>query len=144
MIPIGFLYALGAAVAWGFVYTIDQLILNEVSPRALLLIDAVLTMIIALPFLIFYRGVGIPTDGISLKTWAYILIALFIGILANYFIFSSISSSGASYASIIEISYPFFVVIFSYFILKAVPNWSFLIGAIFLFIGSAIIVFFNK
>jgi drug/metabolite transporter (DMT)-like permease len=83
-------------------------------------------------------------SGTTTKTWLFIIASLILAALANFLIFSSIKIIGASYASIFEIAYPFFVVFFSYFAFSAVPSLYFLLGAVLIFSGSAIIVFFSR
>jgi drug/metabolite transporter (DMT)-like permease len=64
-------------------------------------------------------------------------------VLANFLIFSGIKSLDASTASIIEIAYPFFVVLFSYVIFLSTPNIYFFIGGILVFVGCSIIIKFT-
>ncbi len=60
---IGFIYAIGAAVTWGLVYAIDQKILEGTSPVTLVFVDAVIAMIIILPFVFFDNGsIQFPTS----------------------------------------------------------------------------------
>lgn len=140
----GYLYAIGAAVIWGLVYTIDQRILRGASPFALLFVDSLITALILLPFLFFDKSALASLAGATTRTWLLIVASLVLAALANFLIFSSIKIIGASYASIFEIAYPFFVVAFSYFAFSAVPSLYFLLGAVLIFSGSAIIVFFSK
>lgn len=144
MTSTGYLYAIGAAITWGLVYTIDQRILRGASPFALLFIDSLVTALILLPVLLFDKGSLASLSGATTKTWLLIIVSLILAAMANFFIFSSIKMIGASYASILEIAYPFFVVLFSYFAFSVVPSLYSLLGALLIFSGSAIIVFFSK
>ncbi len=138
---IGFIYAIGAAVTWGLVYTIDQKILSAVSPMALLFVDSLLMAIIMLPFVFFSHG-SIKTLFLSGKTnLLLILLSVALATLANFLIFSSIKSLGSSTASVIEIAYPFFVVLFSFIIFRSTPNMYFLLGGALIFVGAAIITY---
>ena len=139
----GFIYAIGAAVTWGLVYTIDQKILTDVSPMALLFIDSLLIAIILLPFVFFDNG-SIKTLLSSGKTnlWL-ILLSVILAAVANFLIFSGIKNLNASIASIIEIAYPFFVVLFSFIFFRSVPNLYFFLGGALIFIGSIIIIKFS-
>jgi drug/metabolite transporter (DMT)-like permease len=140
----GYLYAVGAAVTWGLVYTIDQRILRGASPFALLFIDSLVTALLLLPVLLFDKGILASLSGTTIKTWLLIIASLILAALANFLIFSSIKTIGASYASIFEIAYPFFVVLFSYFVFSVLPSLYFMLGAVLILCGSAIIVFFSK
>jgi drug/metabolite transporter (DMT)-like permease len=138
---IGFIFAIGAAVTWGLVYTIDQKVLLGVSPIALLFVDSLLAAIIMLPFVFSNLG-SIKTLLVSSKTnLGLILLSISLATLANFLIFSGIKNSNASYASIIEIAYPFFVVLFSFIFFRAVPNIYFFIGGALIFLGSLLIIY---
>jgi len=139
---IGFIYAIGAAVTWGLVYTIDQKVLFSVSPITLLFIDSIITAIIMLPF-IFFGNSSIKNVLVSGKlNLSLIITSIILAIIANFLIFSGIKILDASTASIIEIAYPFFVVLFSYVFFKSHPNIYFFIGGILIFVGSIIIMKF--
>lgn len=138
---IGFLYAVGAALTWGLVYTIDQKILTNVSPIALLFINSIVTAVIVLP-LVFFNRDGVKTLlGSGQQNLALILLSLLLATLANFLIFSAIKHIGASSASVIEIAYPFFVVLFSIILFKITPSVWFFLGGILIFIGSALITY---
>lgn len=140
---IGFIYAIGAAITWGLVYTIDQKILQGTSPITLIFVDSLIAAIVMLP-IIFFNHASIKTLLSSGKTnLSLILLSILLAILANFLIFSAIKSLGASSASIMEIAYPFFVVLFSIIFFRIVPNIYFFIGGLFIFIGSAIIIYFH-
>lgn len=139
----GFIFAIGAAVTWGLVYTIDQRILSNTSPLTLLFLDSIITAIIILPFIFFnHDSIKILiTSGKS--NLILIILSIFLALLANFLIFSAIKNIGASYASIIEIAYPFFVVLFSIIFFQVAPSLPFFMGGLLIFIGSAIITYFH-
>jgi drug/metabolite transporter (DMT)-like permease len=68
--------------------------------------------------------------------------SVILAIVANFLIFSGIKALNATDASIIEIAYPFFVALFSYFVFKSNPNVYFFLGGTLIFIGSIIIMKF--
>jgi len=140
MKTVGFIYAIAAAVTWGLVYTIDQKILDKVSPLSLLFIDSVLIAIITLPILLFDSQSIKDLLGSGKFNLGLIFISVVLATLANFFIFSGIKILGASTASIFEIAYPFFVILFSFLIFRTSLNLYFLLGAIFIFAGSLIII----
>lgn len=138
---IGFVYAIGAAIVWGLVYTIDQKILTQISPLMLILVNSLISLIIALPFVLFDQASGFKSLAqVSKMSWLLIIGTAGLATLASYYIFSSIKHLDASAASIIEISYPFFVVLFSFIVFRTTPNLAFFLGAGLVFIGSFIIV----
>jgi drug/metabolite transporter (DMT)-like permease len=139
---IGLLYAIGASLTWGLVYTLDQKILSGASPLAYLFINSLLSAIIVLPFLLFDQG-SIKSIFSSNKSIIILIIAsVILATLANFLIFSGIKLLGADTASIIEIAYPFFVVFFSFLIFRSTPNGYFFLGGSLIFIGSIIIIKF--
>ena len=140
---LGFLYAFGATILWGLVYTLDQKILASISPLMFLFISDIIAALVLLPFVLM----DIPSFQATLRADRSIIllaaIALFLGILANLLIFSSITMIGASTASMIEIAYPLAVVVFSYLLYRAVPNTGAVLGGLLIFAGSAIIAYFG-
>ncbi len=139
----GFVFAFAAAITWGLVYTIDQRILTGISPFALLFIDSVVTAIVVLPFVFLDKKPILQGLASGTRTWELIILSIILAALANFLIYSAIKLIGASPASIIEISYPFSVVLFSFIFLRAAPNLYFLLGGILIFVGSAVIVYFH-
>lgn len=138
----GFIYAIGAAITWGLVYVIYQTILYNVAPMTFLFVESIIAALIMLPFVFFDNG-SVKEVLVSSKTNLFlILISVVLATLANFLIFSSIKNLNASTASIIEISYPFFVVLFSYVLFRSTPNIYFFIGGLLIFIGSFIIIKF--
>lgn len=140
----GFIYAVLAAVLWGLVYTIDQKVLKGVSPLALLFVSALLMAFITLPMLLLIEGqqplktlLNSGRFNLGLIFFASILAAL-----ASFCIFSGIKILGASTASVFEIAYPVFVVLFCFLFFGEMLSAYFYLGAIFIFIGSLIIVKF--
>jgi drug/metabolite transporter (DMT)-like permease len=133
------LYAVGAAITWGVVYTIDQHILKGIPAVELLVVNAIVTAVVTAPLLLF-RRIGPTLDSIPPATWALMIASVFLAAVANLLIFSSIKRLGASTASVFEIAYPLFVVLFSYGFLKVKPSSSFLVGAVLVLAGSAIII----
>jgi drug/metabolite transporter (DMT)-like permease len=142
MNPIGFLYAVGAAITWGLVYTIDQKILTNISPLTLLFIDSLITAIIMIPFFFLDKKPIINLVNSGKVNLLLILISLILAVVANFLIYSGIKTIGASMASIFEISYPLFVVLFSFLFFRTSVNTTFLIGALLIFLGSIIILKF--
>lgn len=135
---IGFIYALGAAITWGLVYAIDQEILNGISPLMLTFISSLITIVILLPFIV-YQGEGISLI-FNKRNFLLTVTAAILAAFASFLILSGIKALGASTASIIEISYPFFVIIFSYIFFKSTPNLYFYLGGSLIFIGTIVII----
>ncbi|MBV9159535.1 MAG: DMT family transporter [Candidatus Kaiserbacteria bacterium] len=136
----GFLYAIAAAVTWGLVYTIDQRVLKGLTPLTLLFIDSVLTAILLLPVAFLQKSTLSTLSHTPFKLWGLVILSLALAALANFFIYSSIRIMGASTASIFEIVYPFFVALFTALVFGSELNVFFFLGAVLIFLGSAIII----
>jgi drug/metabolite transporter (DMT)-like permease len=139
---IGFIFAIGAAMIWGLAYAIDQKILSNISPITLLFISSLLAAIITLPFIISSSNNLKGLMGSGKTILLLIIVSGILTTLANFLIFSSIKNLNASLASIIEIAYPFFVVLFSFIFFRSSLNIYFFIGGMLIFIGSIIIIKF--
>jgi len=142
MRSIGLIYATLAAVTWGLVYTIDQKILDKVSPAPLIFITSLLVVILSMPIMMIDpRPLKILLNSGKLNLGLIVLTVL-LTTLANFFIFSGIKILGASTASIFEIAYPFFVILFSFLLYKTSLNIYFFFGSVLIFLGSFIIIKF--
>ncbi|MDO8482718.1 MAG: DMT family transporter [bacterium] len=140
---IGFIYAVAAAVTWGLVYAIDQKILTKVSPLSLLFVNSLLALIVTLPVL-FWDLNSVKTLLASGKQNLILIItSLLLGTAASFFIFSAIKNLDASTASIIEITYPIFVILFSFLLFKQAINIYFALGALLIFAGTVIVIKFG-
>lgn len=139
---IGFIYAFGTAIIWGLTYTIEQKMLTVLSPTMILFANSVIASLIMLPF-IFFGDSSVKAFVIYSKAnFVIVALSIILPIIANILLLTSIKSLGASTASIIEIAYPFFVVIFSLIFFKVAPSFSFYIGGLLIFAGASIIAYF--
>lgn len=139
----GLIYTIGAAITWGLVYTLDQKVLSNIKPITLVFIDSLITLIITLPFLFFSENSTQNFITSNKTNWLLIILSATLATLASFLILAGIKNLNASTASIIEIAYPFFVVLFSYIFFHSIPNTYFFIGGTLIFIGSLIIVKFT-
>ena len=135
----GLIYAFGAAVLWGLAYTLDQKILSKLTPLSFLFIGSLLTALLLLPFLFFQKDSFGFIFSSNKTTLLLVFSSILLAALAGFFILSSIKSTNAATASTIEITYPFFVILFSSLLFRTVPNKYFFIGTMFIFLGSVII-----
>lgn len=103
-------------------------------------INAVFTVIVVLPFLITHADEVKSLTTLDKTTLKFMVVSLVASLLAGFLILIAIQNIGAPKAAIFEIAYPFFVVLFSMFLYQAQVNNYFILGSIFLFIGSFIII----
>ena len=136
--------ALGAALIWGIHYPLVDNALKRISPIGVLLLTAIPILLVAV---VFHRHLAADYLVIKGMDWGskLIVIALSVtSILGSVLLFVSISSRNATLASLIEISYPVFVVLFSYLLFRQVHiNASVLAGGVLVFAGVALIILNN-
>ena len=139
-----FFLALGAAVFWGLGYAFTEKIMKDGLNPFVLLSFLVLAQMIAYPLFFYFSGGDYKSQIDLLKNptalWMLALVMIFF-VLGNAFIFSSIQMKNASLSNIIEISYPIFVVLFSWLIFKENHvNIHTVIGGTLIFSGVTLIL----
>jgi drug/metabolite transporter (DMT)-like permease len=138
----GYLLAVVAAVLWGLLYVLDERLLAGMSIYRLYFLHSIAGVVVAGAVLIA-QGES-PTSFFRLS-WPgvaprLVLTTMAVVALACLAIFASIQSLGAARAAVLEISYPLFVAAFAWLLYRHPVQWPVIIGGIFIFIGSAIIV----
>ncbi|WP_454782185.1 DMT family transporter [Legionella sp. WA2022007384] len=138
-----FTFAIFAAILWGFNYALAEKILNSISPITLLALEMTIGAILFTGISFFTtmkRDIQILTTDSSLLllTGAEIAIVL----IASYFIATSITLKNATIAGIVELTYPIFTIIFTWFLFNQVHvNFSVILGGLLIFIGVLVIGF---
>ena len=139
---LGLIFGIASAMCWGLTYTISEKILTKTSSISLIFIESLLAAIITLPLFIFKSG-GVRSLALSGTTnIVLLLVSVVTAVLGYIFIYESIRLVGASIATIFEIGYPLFVVIFSFFLFGHTLNWYCLLGAVLIMSGALIIAKF--
>lgn len=137
----GVLMSILAAVTWGITYTLDQKLLDKVSPMVLLSINGALSMAVALPVVLWRDGPSAYSAIAQDRSWLLLLVlAQVLTLAANWLIFTSIANVGAALASIFEIAYPVFVVLFSTIVFGTALTPATMLGGTLILIGSTVIV----
>ncbi len=139
---MGYVLAFLAAALWGMTYTLDEKVLEEFPPVKVYFLHCVVGLFIS-------AGVWVATGGKLAELYPEssgsanrkILVAsMLIGCVAGLAIVTSIVRLGASLAAILEISYPIFVLAFSWALFGKTTNWSVVLGGGLIFLGSAVII----
>jgi drug/metabolite transporter (DMT)-like permease len=137
--------AVGAAILWGIHYPLVDNALKRISPVGVLLLTAIPILLVSL---VFHRQLAADYLAIKGMDWGtrLIVIALSVtGLLGTVLLYMSIVSRNATLASLIEISYPVFVVLFSYLLFRQVHiNPSVVLGGVLVFAGVALIILNNS
>lgn len=136
-----YLAALGAAVLWGIHYPLVDNALRKVSLPAVLLLTA-LPILLLLP--LFHRTLAEDYRALAAMSWGErtaVLGLSLTSLAATVLLFLSIGGKNATLASLIEISYPLFVVLFAYLLFREVQlTVGVAAGALLVFAGIALII----
>jgi drug/metabolite transporter (DMT)-like permease len=136
--------ALGAAIIWGLHYPLVDHALKRISPVGVLLLTAVPILLVAV---IFHRHVVADVQAVKGMEWSSRLVVIALSltsILGSLLLYMSINSRNATLASLIEISYPVFVALFSYLLFRQTQiNPSVVLGGALVFAGVAVIILNN-
>jgi len=136
--------ALLAAIVWGIHYPLIGRALEHISPYSVALLT-VLPIALLYPF--FYNQVSTDVTtfrGLELTTQISISLLTVTSISGTLLLYLSIGDSNATLASLIEMSYPIFVALFSYFLFKGHINSYVIIGGLLILTGVAIVILGNK
>jgi len=138
------MYAVGAAMIWGLHYPLVSRALQVTSPITVYVLPNII-LLLCIPF--FYKTIVNDYYSILKSTWDIklsIFLMMFTSIIASIGVYKAIHLSNATLASLIEITYPLFVVIFSFFIFHENHlSWPVVIGGILVTVGTGIIIYFN-
>jgi drug/metabolite transporter (DMT)-like permease len=133
--------ALGAAVVWGIHYPLIDFALKRVSLMTVLMLTAI-PVLLLVPF---YRHV-LVADARTLaglgpgERWTVLSVAVS-SLVATVLLFVSIDRKNATMAGLIEISYPLFIVLFSWLLFREVHlTWTSALGGLLIMAGAAIVI----
>ncbi len=138
----GYGLAVVASVLWGLTYCLDERVLKSLSVYKLYFLHCVCGAMVAGAILLLqgsYPG-SLFTFNTSAASLPLVLVTLATATTAALAILSSIQLLGANTSAVLEISYPLFVALFSVLFFKGQLHPSVVIGGMFIFLGSAIIV----
>jgi drug/metabolite transporter (DMT)-like permease len=140
-------YALAAAIIWGISYAASGRVIERgMTP---------------LVFFFLYTLVGAGAAAVALALsgkagalwsqfrslegdWVWLLVAIIASVAGGLLIYIAIGEKNATLASLIEISYPFFVAVFAWLFFREIQfNWQTLIGGA-LILGGVAVVFFGE
>lgn len=136
--------ALGAAITWGIHYPLLDFAMKRISIYGVLLLS-VLPVLFLMP--LFLRELASDVESFRLlspeERWTILAIAL-TSTAGAFLLFASISSKNATLTSLIEISYPLFVILFAYLLFKQFhASLSVAIGGLLILTGAVIIIYNN-
>ena len=135
----GLLSALLASVLWGLNYVLFEKVMHRVNIFSMMFLEYLLcTILLGILCLLFGN---FKTDLQNIYTIKYTFILnVVVYLAASLLIASSIKQSNAVVAGLVEISYPLFIIIFSFLILKETNiDIKTIIGGLLILIGVVII-----
>ena len=140
-----YITALGAALIWGIHYPLIDLALKKISLYGVLTLTVIPVLLIA-PF--FSDTLASDYAAFkALETNDKLLIAAIglTSLIASILLFMSIESKNATLASLIEITYPVFVALFSFILFKHTHiNPRVMLGGLLVITGAGIIIIYNQ
>ena len=141
------LLALGASLFWGMTYVLNEHVYRHISVLSSIAITLVASGVAVgtVALLSGVLGKDITTITSSPKVAWLVLGGILTLTIAELLIGFSIVGKNATIAGLIEISYPLFIVLFSFLVFK---EFNFNLGtgaaAILIFLGVGMIYLFNK
>jgi len=140
-----YIAALGAAITWGIYYPLVDMAMKRISLFSIILLSMI-PVFLALPF--FLRTVSQDMETVKSlpapEQWTIAAIGL-IGLFGEVMVYLAISGKNATLASLIEMTYPIFVVLFSYIFYREMHvNASVFVGGLMVLIGSGLIIYNNQ
>lgn len=137
---LGYLLAFMAAVLWGLTYCLDERILASISIPKLYFLHSLCGVLVAAAILVSQGTSLAGMFHVDRATVPLLAVTLVTATAAAFAILGSIQALGAGTSAILEISYPLFVALFSVLLFKGQLELPIILGGIFIFVGSAIIV----
>ena len=140
-----YIAALGAAVTWGIYYPLVDMALKRISLFSVIL----LSMIPVLLFTpLFLKTISNDIETVKLlpasEQWIIGGLGL-IGLFGEVMVYLAISGKNATLASLIEMTYPLFVVLFAYIFYRQMHvTTSVLVGGLMVLFGAGLIIYNNQ
>ena len=140
-----YLAALGAAVTWGVYYPLVDMALKRISLFSVILLSMI-PVFLALP--LFLKTVSNDIETVKLlpasEQWIIYSLGL-IGLFGEVMVYLAITGKNATLASLIEMTYPIFVVLFAYVFYRQMHvTASVFVGGLMVLVGSGLIIYNNQ
>lgn len=134
--------ALGAAITWGIYYPLVDMALKRISVYSVILLSMI-PVLLVMP--LFLKTVNNDIETVkSLPTseqWTIAALGL-IGLFGEVMVYLAITGKNATLASLIEMTYPVFVVLFAYVFYRQMHvTASVFIGGLMILIGAGLIIY---
>lgn len=137
--------ALGAAITWGIYYPLVDMALKRISLYSVILLSMI-PVLLVMPIFIhtldkdIQSWKNLPTS----EQWIIACLGL-IGLVGEVLVYIAISGKNATLASMIEMTYPVFVVLFAYVFYRHMHvTPSVFVGGLMILIGAGLIIYNNQ
>jgi drug/metabolite transporter (DMT)-like permease len=136
-------YALGAAIIWGISYAASGRVIERgVTPLVFFFLYTFFGAAAAAAALATMGKTGtLLSECRSLGSdWIWLVVAIVSSAAGGLLIYIAIGEKNATLASLIEISYPFFVAVFAWLFFRDIQfTWQTLVGGILILAGVAVV-----
>lgn len=137
--------ALAAAITWGVYYPLVDMALKRISLFSVILLSMI-PVLLAMPF--FIKTVSDDLETVRAlpvsEQWVFASLGL-IGLFGEVMVYIAITGKNATLASLIEMTYPAFVVFFAYLFYKQMHvTPSVFAGGLMLLSGAGLIIYNNQ
>ena len=140
-------YALAAAIIWGISYAASGRVIERgITPLVFFFLYTLFGAAAAAGALTLTGKTGTLLSEVrALGTdWVWLVVAVVSSAAGGLLIYMAIGEKNATLASLIEISYPFFVAVFAWLFFRETQfNWPTILGGI-LILGGVAVVFFGE
>jgi drug/metabolite transporter (DMT)-like permease len=140
-------YALAAAIIWGISYAASGRVIERgVTPLVFFFLYALFGAVAASMALVLTGGLATMFSefrGLG-RDWVWLVVAVVSSAAGALLIYIAIGEKNATLASLIEISYPFFVAVFAWLFFRETQfNWPTVFGGL-LILGGVAVVFLGE
>ena len=140
-----YLAALAAAVTWGIYYPLVDMALKRISLYSVILLSMI-PVILAMPF--FLKTVSDDLETVralpASEQWVFASLGL-IGLFGEVMVYLAITGKNATLASLIEMTYPVFVVLFAYLFYRQMHlTPAVFAGGLMILTGAGLIIYNNQ
>jgi drug/metabolite transporter (DMT)-like permease len=140
-------YALAAAVIWGISYAASGRVIERgMTPLVFFFLYTLFGAAAAAGALTLTGKTGTLFSEVRIlgADWVWLVVAVISSAAGGLLIYIAIGEKNATLASMIEISYPFFVAVFAWLFFRETQfNWPTILGGI-LILGGVAVVFFGE
>ena len=140
-------YALAAAIIWGISYAASGRVIERgITPLVFFFLYTFFgAAAAAIALVVGGKAGALVSEFRSLQNdWIWLLVAVISSAAGGLLIYIAIGEKNATLASLIEISYPFFVALFAWVFFREIQfNWRTLVGGA-LILGGVAVVFFSE